>query len=164
MSAPHATTDLYDRLKDEARYLLPGLRDFGGKTRFSGVVTTVRCFEDNSRLKELATTDGRGRVVVVDGGGSLRCALLGDLIAGELAKNGWEGVVVHGCVRDVGALAAVPLGVKALAANPRASTRRGEGQRDLPVTVLGATVRPGDVLFADEDGVVVLSTEQAAGL
>jgi len=164
MIALRATTDLYDALKDEARYFLPGLRDFGGKTRFAGVVTTARCFEDNSRLKELATTDGRGKVLVVDGGGSLRCALLGDQIGAELARNGWEGVVVNGCVRDVAALGGIPLGVKALGPNPRASTRRGEGQRDLPVTMFGALCRPGDVLFADEDGVAVLTAEQAAAL
>ncbi|SMH54536.1 ribonuclease E activity regulator RraA [Azospirillum agricola] len=159
-----ATCDLFDRFKDDARFVLPGFRDFGAVTRFSGPAVTVKCFEDNSRVKELLATPGAGRVLVVDGGGSLRCALMGDMIAASAVRNGWAGVVIWGCVRDVAELAALDLGVKALAATPRASTRRDQGLANVPAELPGATVRPGDVVFADEDGIVILTAEQAAGL
>lgn len=159
-----ATCDLFDKFKDAARFLLPGLQDFGAVKRFSGEVVTVKCLEDNSRVKELLATPGLGRVLVVDGGGSLRCALMGDMIAASAVQNGWAGVVIWGCVRDVAELATLPLGVKALAAIPRASTRRDQGLTGVPVELPGAAINPGDVLFADEDGVAVLSKEQAAGL
>ncbi len=158
------TCDLFDRFKDDARYVLPGFRDFGAVTRFSGAVVTVKCVEDNSRVKELLATPGAGRVLVVDGAGSLRCALMGDMIAASAVKHGWTGVVIWGCVRDVAELAALPLGIKALAAIPRASTRRDQGLVEVPVELPGAAVRPGDILFADEDGIVLLTAEQAAGL
>jgi regulator of ribonuclease activity A len=167
MTAPSsfvATCDLFDKFKDAARFLLPGFHDFGAVKRFSGPVVTVKCFEDNSRVKELLATPGEGRVLVVDGAGSLRCALMGDMIAASAVKHGWAGVVIWGCVRDVAELANLPLGVKALAAIPRASTRRDQGIVDVAVELPGAVVNPGDVLFADEDGVAVLTKEQAAGL
>ncbi|MBP2301085.1 ribonuclease E activity regulator RraA [Azospirillum picis] len=158
------TCDLFDRFKDAVRYVLPGLRDFGAVTRFFGPVVTVKCVEDNSRVKELLATPGDGRVLVVDGAGSLRCALMGDMIAASAVSNGWAGVVIWGCVRDVAELAALQLGIKALASMPRASTRRDQGLVDVPAELPGATVLPGDVLFADEDGIVLLTAEQAAGL
>lgn len=157
-----ATCDLFDKFKDAARFVLPGFHDFGAVKRFSGEVVTVKCFEDNSRVKELLATPGNGRVLVVDGAGSLRCALMGDMIAASAVKSGWAGVVIWGCVRDVGELATLELGVKALAAIPRASTRRDQGLVDAPVELPGAVVNPGDVLFADEDGIVLLTKEQAA--
>lgn len=159
-----ATCDLFDTFKDAIRYVLPGFQDFGGAKRFSGPVVTVKCFEDNSRVKELLATPGAGRVLVVDGAGSLRCALMGDMIAASAVKNGWAGVVIWGCVRDVSELATLQLGIKALAATPRASTRRDQGLVDVPAELPGATITPGDVLFADEDGIVVLTAEQAATL
>lgn len=159
-----ATCDLFDQFKDAIRYVLPGFQDFGGVERFSGPVVTVKCFEDNSRVKELLATPGAGRVLVVDGAGSLRCALMGDMIAASAVKNGWAGVVIWGCVRDVAELATLPLGIKALAATPRASTRRDQGLVDVPAELPGATITPGDVLFADEDGIVVLTAAQAATL
>ncbi len=158
------TCDLFDRFKDAARFVLPGFRDFGGVKRFSGPVVTVKCFEDNSRVKELLATPGAGKVLVVDGAGSLRCALMGDLIAASAVRNGWAGVVIWGCVRDVAELATLDLGIKALAAIPRASTRRDQGLVDVPLELPGAAVDPGDILFADEDGIVLLTGEQAAGL
>ncbi|PGH55465.1 ribonuclease activity regulator protein RraA [Azospirillum palustre] len=158
------TCDLFDRFKDDARYVLPGFRDFGAVTRFAGAVVTVKCLEDNSRVKELLATPGAGRVLVVDGAGSLRCALMGDMIAASAVKNGWAGVVIWGCVRDVAELATLPLGIKALASIPRASTRRDQGLVDVAVELPGAAVRPGDILFADEDGIVLLTPEQAAAL
>lgn len=158
------TCDLFDRFNDAARYVLPGFRDFGAVTRFSGEVVTVKCLEDNSRVKELLATPGNGRILVVDGAGSLRCALMGDMIAASAVKNGWAGVVIWGCVRDVAELATVPLGIKALASIPRASTRRDQGLVDVPVELPGALIQPGDILFSDEDGIVVLTSEQAAAL
>ncbi len=159
-----ATCDLSDRFKDAARFVLPGFRDFGAVTRFSGPVVTVKCVDDNSRVKELLATPGAGRVLVVDGAGSLRTALMGDQIAGSAVRNGWAGVVIWGCVRDVAELATLPLGIKALAAMPRASTRRDQGLAEVPVELPGVAVRPGDLLFADEDGIALLTPEQAAEL
>lgn len=140
------------------------LHDFGGPTAFSGRIATVKTFEDNSRIKELSATPGHGRVLVVDGGGSLRCALVGDMIGADLVRNGWAGVVIYGCVRDVEALKGLDLGVKALASTPRKSVRRGEGQIELPLAFGGGTWRPGDMLFADADGVLVLPPELAAAV
>ena len=149
------TTDLSDERTD-AVVLPAGFHDFGGAIRFNGPALTVKCFEDNSRIKELSATLGDGRVLVVDGGGSLRCALIGDMIAADLLKNGWVGAVVHGCVRDRVELGRLALGVKALATNPKRSQRKGEGQTGIAVSIGGAVVNTGDHVYADEDGVVVL--------
>jgi regulator of ribonuclease activity A len=150
-----ASTDVSDAHPD-ALVLAPIFRDFGGRRAFSGRALTVRCFEDNSRIKELSTTAGEGRVLVVDGGGSLRCALLGDMIGKALADHGWAGVILAGCVRDTAALATLALGVKALAPHPRRSSKRGEGEVGVPVEVGGVRVLSGDLVHADEDGVVIL--------
>jgi len=149
------TADLFDRYEDRVRVCEPLFRDFGGKRRFAGLAVTLKCFEDNTQVKAALAEPGAGRVLVVDAGGSLRCAMLGDLIAASAVANGWEGVVLHGCVRDSAEISAMPLGVKALATNPRKSVRRGEGQRDLPVTFAGVTFCPGDWIYSDEDGVLV---------
>jgi regulator of ribonuclease activity A len=153
---PDSTCDLYDTLGARARVLPPVFLDFGGRLRFDGVVVTVRCFEDNSRVKEILATAGSGKVLVVDGGGSQRCALMGDLIAKSAVDNGWEGVVIFGCIRDRVALRELRLGIKALAAIPRKSERRGEGQIQIPIEIDGIACRPGDRLVADEDGVIIL--------
>ena len=158
------TCDIYDQFEGRARTPDVTLAGFGGRTAFSGRIVTVKCFEDNARLKALSGQPGDGRVIVVDGGGSRRCALLGDMIAADLAKNGWAGVVIFGCVRDVAALREIDLGVQALASTPRKSVRRGEGQVDIPVSFGGMEWRPGEVLFADEDGVLTLSADDAAGV
>ncbi len=157
-----STCDLYDRFEAVARVADPVFRDFGARKRFCGAAVTVKCFEDNSRVKELLATPGAGKVLVVDGGGSLRAALMGDLIAKSAVQQGWEGVVIWGCVRDAAVLATLDLGVKALAAIPRKTVRLGEGQKDLPVTIAGARVNPGDSVFCDEDGVLVLDAGVAA--
>jgi regulator of ribonuclease activity A len=159
-----ATADLYDRFKGDARYAEAGLRDFGGRMQFSGTAVTIRCFEDNSRLKECSTQPGQGKVLVVDGGGSRRCALIGDVIAADCANNGWEGVVVLGCVRDVAALRSVDLGIRALGSVPRASVRAGMGDIGQPVGILGAVCHPGDFVVVDEDGIVFLSAAQRQAL
>lgn len=155
-----ATCDLCDEHKNDTtgafRVLPPVFRDFGGAPRFAGRVSTVKCFEDNSLVKAAVESPGEGRVLVVDGGGSLRRALVGGNLAAAAAKNGWAGLVVDGCVRDVAELAATPVGIKALAAMPLPTDKRGEGQRDVPVQVQGVWLRPGDVLFADADGIVIL--------
>jgi regulator of ribonuclease activity A len=150
------TSDLYDQYGEKLRVLPAVFQDFGARQRFSGEVVTVQCFEDNSRIKEILDTPGAGKVLVVDGGASLRCALMGDLIAGQAVSNGWEGVVIYGCVRDRAGLGALGLGVKALAATPRKSVRRGEGQSQIPIDIGGVACRPGDRLVADEDGIVLM--------
>jgi regulator of ribonuclease activity A len=149
------TADLCDEHAADLQVLEPLFRSFGGRRRFSGPASTVRCLEDNSRVKEAVGEPGNGRVLLVDGGGSLRCALLGDLLARQASANGWAGVIVHGCVRDSADLAGFDLGVLALATLPRRSNRQGAGERDVPVEFAGARIRPGDFVYADEDGVII---------
>ena len=154
-----ATCDLCDAHKNDGsgafRVLPPVFRDFGAVPRFCGPVVTVKCFEDNSLVKAAVDSAGEGRVLVVDGGGSLRRALLGGNLAAAAARNGWAGVVIDGCVRDVVELAACDVGICALASVPMPPDKRNEGERDVAVQVQGVWVRPGDWLCADEDGVVV---------
>ncbi len=131
-----------------------GLQHYGGVRRFAGQAVTLRAFEDNSLIRELLKTPGLGRVLVVDGGGSRRCALVGDVLALAAYENGWAGIVVHGCIRDTVALAGVPIGVMALGVQPRRSEKHAQGVRDVPLQFLGARVRPDDYVYADDDGVV----------
>ncbi|MFT4248626.1 MAG: ribonuclease E activity regulator RraA [Pseudomonas sp.] len=152
------TPDLCDRFPEVA-VAEPLFRSFGGLGAFSGPITTVRCVEDNSRVRELALVPGEGRVLVVDGHGSLRHALLGDQIAANAVSNGWAGVLIHGCVRDVEVLATLPLGVLALAAHPRKTEKRGLGDVDVPVNFAGVAFVPGYWLYADASG-VLLSPER----
>ena len=156
------TCDLCDRHKDDAsgrfRALPPVWRDFGGRKRFRGPVSTVKCFEDNSLVKAAVESPGQGRVLVVDGGGSLRRALLGGNLGAAAARNGWAGLVIDGCVRDVVELAAFDLGVRALASMPWPPQKLQQGERDVPVRIQGVWVRPGEWLYADEDGIVVSDT------
>ncbi len=155
------TADLYDEHGEDLGSCDLPLRQFGGHATFSGPAVTVRCFEDNALLKSIVSTPGEGRVLVVDGGGSLHSALMGDMIATIAADNGWAGVVIHGAVRDVAVLSTIDLGIKALGSNPRKSTKTGAGERDVPVTFGSATFSPGDQVWSDDDGVVVL--RRAAG-
>ena len=150
------TCDLYDEHLDSARVPTITLSNLGGATEFCGTAVTVKCFEDNSRVKELVSTPGAGKVLVVDGGGSVRCALVGDVLGGEAQRNGWAGIIVYGAVRDAAALRELDLGVMALGVTPRKSVRRGEGQTDIPIELGDIWCRPGDAVFADEDGVLVL--------
>jgi regulator of ribonuclease activity A len=154
-----ATADLCDSHGDAARVCEIRFRDFGEVSSFSGPVATIRCFEDNTRVREVLETAGHGRVLVVDAGGSLGCAMLGDNLARLALDNGWAGVIMHGCVRDAAVLETLPLGVKALATHPRRSEKRGGGEVDIPVTFGGVTFTPGERVFADEDGVIVLRGE-----
>jgi regulator of ribonuclease activity A len=154
------TGDLCDAHKANAdgsfRVLPPAFRDYGKRVRFAGVVSTVKCFEDNSFVKAALEEPGQGRVLVVDGGGSLRRALLGGNIAAAAAKNGWSGVVIDGCVRDAAELALCDIGIRALALVPMPTERRQQGQRDVALHIHGVWVLPGEWLVADEDGIVVL--------
>lgn len=151
----YITPDLCDAYPDLIQVVEPMFSNFGGRDSFGGQIVTVKCFEDNSRVKELAELDGSGKVLVVDGGGSMRCALLGDMIAERAAHNGWHGVVIYGCVRDVDMLAQTDLGVQALASHPLRSNRRGAGDLDLAVTFAGVTFRPGEYVYADNNGIIV---------
>jgi len=148
------TADLCDAHGEGLRVCEPIFGDYGGLTCFAGAVATVQCFEDNTQVKAALAEPGEGRVLVVDAGGSLRCAMLGDRLAANAVQNGWAGLLVHGCIRDSAAIAGMPLGVKAMGTIPRKSEPRGEGQRDIPVTFAGVTFRPGDWVYCDEDGVL----------
>jgi len=151
-----STSDLWDAHADRAIVCELQLRQFGGVTAFSGEIATVRCLEDNVLVKQRVAEPGNGRVLVVDGGGSLRCALVGDNVAGLALENGWAGLVINGCVRDVEALGRLAIGVKALGSNPRPSGKVGTGELDVPVSFGGATFTPGATLHSDADGVLVL--------
>ena len=149
------TSDVLDEHREAAGVCLIQFRSFGARS-FSGLVATVRCEEDNVVLRQLLSEPGDGRVLVVDGAGSMRCALLGDNIASLARDNGWGGIVVNGCVRDSVALDELGLGVKALGTNPRPSRKEGVGEAGVAVTFGGVTFEPGARLYADEDGVVVV--------
>ncbi len=150
-----STADLYDERGDQLDSCHLQLRQYGGRRAFSGRIATVRCHEDNALLKTVLSEPGEGRVLVVDGGGSLRAALMGDVIAGIAVASGWAGVVINGVVRDVAALRDLDLGIKALGSNPRKSAKTGAGERDVPVTFGDAVFHPGAELFSDEDGILV---------
>jgi regulator of ribonuclease activity A len=153
-----STADLCDQYPDDVSVAQPILLSYGGVEAFAGPIATVRVHEDNVLVRTALEEPGEGRVLVVDGGGSLRCALLGDQIAALAASNGWSGVVVHGCVRDARALRSIPVGIRALATNPKKSAKEGKGERDAPVTFAGITFVPGHHLYADDDGIVVSSS------
>lgn len=149
------TADLCDEFADELQICEPLFRSFGGSARFAGPLCTIKCFEDNSRVRDLTAEPGQGRVLVIDAGGSVRRAILGDQLALKAVENGWCGFLIYGCIRDSAAIARMPLGVHAIGTCPLKTDKRGEGQRDLLVRFAGVTFRPGHWVYADEDGVVV---------
>jgi len=149
------TADICDAAEEQARVAKPIFHHYGGKTVFEGEISTVRCFEDNSRVREAVAEPGNNRVLVVDGRASLRCALLGDILAAKAVENGWQGVIVNGCIRDSAAIADMQLGVMALATHPRKSIKLGAGQRDVTVDIAGEAFSPGAYLYADKDGIVL---------
>ena len=149
------TADLCDAHRHRLRVLEPMLADYGGVRQFHGAVVTAQVFEDNVVVRDLLESPGEDRVLVVDGGGSLRCALLGDRLAQLACDHGWRGVLINGCVRDAAQLAKLPLGVRALGTHPCKSGKAGRGERNLPVHFGGVSFRPGDWVYADEDGIVV---------
>jgi regulator of ribonuclease activity A len=152
-----STCDLSDAHGDDVRVLPGALRHFGGVRRFTGTIATVKSFEDNSRVKELVESPGDGRVLLIDAGGSTRYALLGDNLARAAQQYGWAGIVIHGCVRDTAELRELPLGVMAIGSIPRRSLKNGEGLAGIPIEVGDVRCVPGDVLFADEDGAIVIA-------
>ena len=154
------TTDLCDAHPEKVKIADPiGFKDFGGTKIFSGKIETVKCFEDNSFVRKALEQNGEGKVLVVDGGGSMRCALLGDML-GELGvKNKWNGIIVYGCIRDSAAMATLALGVKALNTIPLKSNKRNEGQPNIPVRFAGVDFIPGEFVYCDEDGVIVSKEE-----
>lgn len=147
--------DLFDHYPSKLQLLPLVLTPFGGKRLFWGEIVTVQCFEDNSKVKEILALDGQGKVLLVDGGGSARRALLGDLIAQSALDNGWQGVVLNGCVRDVARLRTFNLGIYALGAVPIKTERLDQGQINVPVDIGGVIVQPGMMLYADENGIAV---------
>jgi regulator of ribonuclease activity A len=154
-----STCDLCDAHENDAMpelHALPGVfHDFGSVPRFFGQVATVRCFEDTSPIRAAVATPGEGRVLLVDGGGSVRRALLGGNLAKAAKDNGWAGIVVDGAVRDLFEMRAAGIGIRALALMPQRALQRGEGARDVPVVIQGLDVRPGHWLYADDDGIVL---------
>ncbi len=161
MTLIFATCDLCDAHKNDTdgdfRVLPPVFKDYGGRIKFAGPVSTVKCFEDNTLVKAAVDSPGHGRVLVVDGGASVRRALVGGNLGKAAAKNGWAGVIVDGCVRDSAELAECDVGIRALGLMPLPTEKRQEGQTDVAVQIQGVWVRPGDWLYADEDGVVIAS-------
>lgn len=152
------TADLCDANEDKVSVVSPMFRSFGGRSAFGGPITTLKLFEDNALVRKTLERAGNGRVLVIDGGGSMRCALVGDQLAELGVKNGWGGIVVYGCIRDSTAIGAMDIGVFALGTHPRKTVKRNTGEADLPVTFGGVTFVPGHFLYADEDGVVVCAT------
>jgi regulator of ribonuclease activity A len=156
------TADLCDEFEQSVRVAESLLRDYGGSTSFYGSLITVKVFEDNVLVREVLETNGQGRVLVVDGGGSTRCALVGDRLAQLAHENGWAGIVVDGCIRDSDEISRIPVGVKARHAVPKKSAKRGIGERDVPVRFAGLTFTPGHYLYADPDGIVVADRDLLA--
>ncbi|MFW2076742.1 ribonuclease E activity regulator RraA [Acinetobacter sp. ULE_I010] len=160
-TVPFVTCDLLDDNPEKAiQTLIPSMdgrffQSYGARKTFAGQIVTVKCYEDNSRVKELLATDGTGKVLVVDGGASMRCALMGDMIAESAVKNHWNGVVIYGCVRDVDVIAELDLGVHALASIPQKSNRKGIGEVGVSLYFGSVTFNSGDYLYADNNGIVV---------
>ncbi len=149
------TTDLCDAHEDQVRVVAPMFKSYGGRKSFCGPISTLKLFEDNGLVRGTLESPGENRVLVVDGGGSLRCALVGDQLAALGVRNGWSGILVYGCIRDSRAIGAMDLGVFALATHPRKTVKKNQGERDVPVTFGGVTFAAGAWLYADEDGVIV---------
>ena len=149
-----ATADLYDEHGEDLEVCETPLRQYGAVTAFHGEIVTVKCFEDNVLLRQSLSEDGSGRVLVVDGGGSLRTALVGDVIAGLALENGWSGILLNGAVRDVAALGELGIGIKALGSVPRKSAKAGAGETNVPVGFGNARFVPGMWVYCDEDGIV----------
>ena len=151
----YITPDLCDAFPDQIKVVDPLFRNYGGLSSFGGQIVTVKCFEDNSKVKALVDTDGTGKVMVVDAGGSMRRACLGDMLAEKAVNNGWQGIIMYGCIRDVDVIAELELGVQALGSHPVKTDKRGIGDIDIPVTFGGVTFKPGEYVYADNNGIIV---------
>ncbi len=147
--------DLCDEHPTLVRVADPIFRNFGGRLDFGGQISTVKVHEDNVLVKDALSQEGHGKVLVVDGGGSLRCALVGDLLAKMATDNGWEGIIVYGCIRDSAAIAQMPIGLKALNTHPLKSVKHGRGDKQMPVNFAGVTFVPDHYVYADSDGIIV---------
>ncbi|PIE44370.1 MAG: ribonuclease activity regulator protein RraA [Gammaproteobacteria bacterium] len=153
------TPDLCDEFPESIQVIEPMLNNYGGKPAFGGEIVTVKCFEDNSVVKEQVALPGKGKVLVVDGGGSKRAALLGDMLAEKASVSGWEGIVVYGCIRDVDVIRKTDLGVQALATHPMKTEKKGIGELNVPIKFGGVEMRPGQYIYADNNGVIVSDKE-----
>ena len=149
------TADLCDEYSDSLKIAQPLFNDYGKRISFDGEISTVKCFEDNSLVRNQLEQPGKGRVLVVDGGGSTRCAMVGDILAQMGADNGWSGIVVYGCIRDSGVIATIEIGVKAMGTLPLKSVKKGEGEIDITVHFADVDFIPGQYLYADEDGIIL---------
>ena len=150
------TADLLDDHEDKPLQVVqPGLHNLGGRSKFGGEIVTIKIHEDNSLVREFVALEGKGKVLVVDGGGSTRCALLGDMLAEKAAKNGWEGIIVYGLIRDSVDIGKMAIGVKALGTIPLKSVKRGFGVKGEPVHFHDVTFTPGQYVYSDEDGIIV---------
>ncbi len=152
-----ATADLYDEYTDDVQVAQPMFNDYGGNKRFCGAISTLKVHEDNTLVRAALEQEGQGRVLVIDGGASLRCALVGDMLAQLGKDNGWAGIIVSGCIRDAAVIATIAIGVKALNTNPKKSAKKGIGERDIVVNFAGITFAPSAYVYADEDGILVSS-------
>ena len=150
-----STADLHDAHEGKVQVANVLMQGYGLKPRFCGPISTVKCFEDNSMVRAALEQPGEGRVLVVDGGASIRCALVGDMIAELALNNGWAGLVIHGCIRDCAVIAKLDIGIKALGTNPRRSVKKGVGERDIALNFGDTTFTPGEWLYTDEDGILV---------
>lgn len=148
------TPELCDRFGDALRVMTPGMQCYGGKVVFSGQVTTIKAFEDNSLVREAVAQPGNNRVLVVDGGASLRRAMLGDMLAAKAVENGWQAIVINGCIRDREEIGDMDLAVYALGTHPMKTDKLGVGQRDVPIEIQGIQLNPGDYLAGDRNGLV----------
>ena len=150
-----STPDLCDDYPHLIRVVEPMFSNFGARERFAGEIVTIKCFEDNSLVKQAVNELGHNRVLVVDAGGSMRRACLGDLLAHQGAKNGWSGVVIYGCIRDVDEIMNIDIGVQALGVHPVKTDKKGVGENNIAVTFGGVTFNPGEFLYADNNGIIV---------
>jgi regulator of ribonuclease activity A len=149
-----ATADLYDEHGENLQVALPMFNDYGGKSSFCGEIVTVKVYEDNSLVRAALEEKVRDKVLVVDGGESMRCALVGDMLAKLGMENGWQGIIVYGCIRDSDIIRKMEIGLKAIGTNPRKSVKKGAGDRDISVSFAGVVFRTGEYLYADADGIV----------
>jgi len=156
-STMKSTPDLCDQYPDLIQVVEPMFSNYGGREQFGGQIVTVKCFEDNSCVKQLVDTDGQGRVMVVDAGGSMRRACLGDILAEKASVNGWSGLIIYGCIRDVDEIMATDIGVQALGTHPMKTDKKGIGETQVSVSFGGVRFKPGDYVYADNNGIVVSS-------
>jgi regulator of ribonuclease activity A len=155
----YSTPDLCDEHPSLVSVVEPMFANYGGRDSFAGEIVTVKCYEDNSLVKEHAGKLGLGKVLVVDGGGSMRRALLGDLIANDAFENQWQGIIIYGCVRDVDSLVTLDLGIQAIGSSPLKTQKRGIGDLNIPITFGGVTFNPGEFVYADNNGVIVSAVD-----